>query len=73
MRCAVIVFPGTSGDIDCYHVLKEILGQPTEYVFHKDKFSPEDFDLIVIPGGSAHGDYLDPELLQNILRLCVQY
>ena len=75
MRCAVIVFPGTSGDIDCDHVLKEILGQPTEYVFHKDKFSPEDFDLIVIPGGSAHGDYLRPgaiakhsEVMRSILK-----
>ena len=26
---------GTSGDGDCYHICKNILGQPTEYVFHK--------------------------------------
>ncbi|MGB9841049.1 phosphoribosylformylglycinamidine synthase subunit PurQ [Thermovenabulum sp.] len=58
MRCAVIVFPGSNCDLDCYHVLKDVMGQNTEYVFHKEKFSPEDFDLIVLPGGFSYGDYL---------------
>jgi len=58
MRCAVIVFPGSNCDADCYHVLTEVLGQPAEYVFHKEKFSPYDFDLVVLPGGFSYGDYL---------------
>ncbi|MDI3481735.1 MAG: phosphoribosylformylglycinamidine synthase subunit PurQ / glutaminase [Tepidanaerobacteraceae bacterium] len=58
MKCAVIMFPGSNCDIDCYHVLSEVMGQPTEYVFHKEKFSPGDFDLIVLPGGFSYGDYL---------------
>ena len=45
MRCAVIKFAGTSGDGDCYHICKNILGQPTEYVFHKKTFAPQDFEI----------------------------
>ncbi len=63
MRCAVIKFAGTSGDGDCYHICKNILGQPTEYVFHKKTFAPQDFDLIILPGGASHGDYLRPGAL----------
>ncbi|WP_422448064.1 phosphoribosylformylglycinamidine synthase subunit PurQ [Thermoanaerobacterium sp. DL9XJH110] len=58
MRCAVIVFPGSNCDVDCYHACRNVLGQPTEYVFHKERFSPGDFDLIVLPGGFSYGDYL---------------
>ncbi|KXG78715.1 Phosphoribosylformylglycinamidine synthase subunit PurQ [Fervidicola ferrireducens] len=58
MRCAVIVFPGSNCDVDCFHVWKDVLGQPTEYVFHKERFSAEDFDLIILPGGFSYGDYL---------------
>ncbi|ADL08252.1 phosphoribosylformylglycinamidine synthase subunit PurQ [Thermosediminibacter oceani] len=58
MKCAVIVFPGSNCDIDCYHVWRNVLGQPAEYVFHKDRFSPDDFDLIILPGGFSYGDYL---------------
>ena len=35
MKCAVIKFAGTSGDGDCYHVLKDVLGQSVEYIFIK--------------------------------------
>ncbi len=63
MRCAVISFAGTSGDDDCYNVCKNILGQSTEYVFHKQTFKPQDFDLIILPGGASHGDYLRPGAL----------
>jgi len=58
MRCAVIVFPGSNCDVDCFYVLRDVLGQNTDYVFHKEKFSPNDFDLIVLPGGFSYGDYL---------------
>lgn len=58
MKSAIIVFPGSNCDGDCFHVLSEVLGQPAEYVFHKEKFSAGDFDLIVLPGGFSYGDYL---------------
>lgn len=63
MKCAVIQFAGSSGDSDCYHVCKNILQKPVEYVFYKESFAPEDFDLIILPGGASHGDYLRPGAL----------
>jgi phosphoribosylformylglycinamidine synthase I len=57
MKCAVVVFPGSNFE-DYYNVCKDVMGQQTECVFHKDNFSSNDFDLIVLPGGSTYGDYL---------------
>ena len=57
MRFAVIVFPGTWSDGDCYYVLDGILGQPTDYVWHRQAdLSP--YDCIILPGGFSYGDYL---------------
>jgi phosphoribosylformylglycinamidine synthase len=59
MRFGIVVFPGTWSDGDCYHVLKDVLGQDVEYLWHQD--SPnlaEQFDCIVLPGGFSYGDYL---------------
>ena len=41
MKCAVIKFAGTSGDGDCYHVLKDVLGQSVEYIFIKKHLVPK--------------------------------
>ena len=57
MKAAVIRFPGSNCDQDCYHVLKDTFGVDTHYVWHKDS-SLEAFDLIVLPGGFSYGDYL---------------
>jgi len=57
MKAAVIRFPGSNCDQDCYHVLKNDFGLETEYVWHKEA-SVEQFDLIVLPGGFSYGDYL---------------
>ncbi|MGI6425275.1 MAG: phosphoribosylformylglycinamidine synthase subunit PurQ [Tepidanaerobacteraceae bacterium] len=69
MKCAVIKFAGTSGDGDCYHVLKDVLGQSVEYIFHKETFGPEDFDLVVLPGGASHGDNLRPGALASLSKV----
>ncbi len=58
MRSAVVVFPGSNCDSDTYHVLKNVVGFDCQYVFHKEEFSPHEFDLIVLPGGFSYGDYL---------------
>lgn len=58
MRSAVIVFPGSNCDSDAYHVLKDIMGFECHYVFHKEQFTPNEFDFIVLPGGFSYGDYL---------------
>lgn len=57
MRFAIVVFPGTWSDHDCYHAVRTVLGEPAEYVWHRDS-SLDGFDCVVLPGGFAHGDYL---------------
>lgn len=57
MKFAVVVFPGSNCDVDCFHVAKEVMGQPTEYVWH----GSEDLagaDCVLLPGGFSYGDYL---------------
>ena len=51
------VFPGTWSDIDCFHVIDNVLDQPVEYVWHKDT-DLTGFDCIILPGGFSYGDYL---------------
>ncbi len=57
MKFAIIVFPGSNCDHDCYHVVKHVMGQEAEYVWHKD-CSLEGFDCVILPGGFSYGDYL---------------
>jgi len=57
MKFAIIQFPGSNCDQDCYHVLANVFRQPTRYVWHKDT-SLGDADCVVVPGGFSYGDYL---------------
>jgi phosphoribosylformylglycinamidine synthase I len=57
MKFAVIVFPGSNCDHDAYHAVKHVLGQDAEFVWHKDA-SVASADVVILPGGFAHGDYL---------------
>ena len=57
MRFGVVVFPGTWSDVDCYHVLDEVLGQEVSYVWHKET-DLSSYDCVVLPGGFSYGDYL---------------
>ena len=57
MKAAVVVFPGSNCDHDCYHVLKHVMGIDTEFVWHKNT-SLQGADLVVLPGGFSYGDYL---------------
>jgi phosphoribosylformylglycinamidine synthase I len=57
MRWAVIQFPGSNCDQDAFHVLKNVLAQEVEYVWHKDT-SLSGADAVVVPGGFSYGDYL---------------
>ena len=57
MKFAVVVFPGSNCDHDAYHVAKDVLGQDAEMVWHKET-SLAGADVVVLPGGFAHGDYL---------------
>ncbi len=57
MRFGVVVFPGSNCDHDCFYVVKDILRQTVEYIWHKDT-RLNDFDCIILPGGFSYGDYL---------------
>jgi len=57
VKFGVIVFPGSNCDQDCFYVVKDILRQPVEYVWHKDT-KLDDFDCLILPGGFSYGDYL---------------
>jgi phosphoribosylformylglycinamidine synthase subunit PurQ / glutaminase len=57
IRFAVVVFPGSNCDHDTYHAATHVLGQQAECIWHKDT-SLKGADVVVIPGGFAHGDYL---------------
>lgn len=57
MKFAVVVFPGSNCDHDAYHAAKHVLGAEAEFVWHKET-SLKGADVVVLPGGFAHGDYL---------------
>jgi len=57
MKFGVVVFPGSNCDADCYHVIKDVLGQEVEYIWHKET-AVSGFDALILPGGFSYGDYL---------------
>jgi phosphoribosylformylglycinamidine synthase len=57
MNFAIVVFPGSNCDHDAYHAVKHVLGQEAHFVWHKDP-SLGAADVVILPGGFAHGDYL---------------
>lgn len=57
MKAAVVVFPGSNCDSDCWHVLNDVMKTKVEYVWHKESSLP-DVDLMILPGGFSYGDYL---------------
>ena len=57
MKFGIVVFPGSNCDHDAYHAAKHVLGQEAEFVWHKET-DLWGADVVVLPGGFAHGDYL---------------
>jgi len=57
MKFGVVVFPGSNCDQDCVHVLKDVLRQPVEALWHQDA-SLRGCEAVVLPGGFSYGDYL---------------
>jgi len=57
MKFAIVTFPGSNCDQDAYHAARDVLGEEAEYLWHKDT-DLKGADVIVLPGGFAHGDYL---------------
>ncbi|MHC5267981.1 phosphoribosylformylglycinamidine synthase subunit PurQ [Enterococcus sp. LJL98] len=57
MKFAIVVFPGSSGDLDLLWAIQEIIGEKAAYVRH-DATSLAGFDGVILPGGASYGDYL---------------
>jgi len=57
MKFGVVIFPGSNCDYDTYFVLKDVLGQDTRFLWHKDH-DLQGVDCVVLPGGFSYGDYL---------------
>lgn len=57
MKAAVITFPGSNCDRDL-RVAFEQAGFEVARVWHKDTDLPEGVDVVGVPGGFSHGDYL---------------
>ncbi len=59
MKFGVVVFPGSNCDHDAYHVISKVIGQPVDFVWHRQTHL-NGFDAIILPGGFSYGDYLRP-------------
>ncbi len=57
MKFGVIMFPGSNCDHDAYHVVSKHIGQPVQFIWHKET-DLSSFDAVIIPGGFSYGDYL---------------
>lgn len=57
MKFGVIVFPGSNCDHDAYHVISKHVGQPVEFIWHRQT-DLDGFDVVIVPGGFSYGDYL---------------
>lgn len=57
MKFGVIVFPGSNCDHDAYHVISKHVGQPVDFIWHRDT-DLTGYDAVIIPGGFSYGDYL---------------
>ena len=57
MKFGVVTFPGSNCDQDMIYVLKNLLGQQVETLWHKDT-SIKNVDMVILPGGFSYGDYL---------------
>ena len=65
MRFGIVVFPGTWSETDCYYVVKDVLGQDADYVWHhQDNLAG--YDCVILPGGFSYGDYLRPGAMARV-------
>ncbi len=57
MRAAIVVFPGINRERDMAIALERATGHKPRLVWHKET-ALDGIDLVVLPGGFSHGDYL---------------
>ena len=57
MKFGIVVFPGSNCDHDAYHVISKQVGQPVDFIWHRDT-NLSSYDAVIIPGGFSYGEYL---------------
>lgn len=57
MRFGVVQFPGSNCDQDAYYAVRDVLGEPVDYIWHQEK-DISGLDCVILPGGFSYGDYL---------------
>ena len=57
MRAGIVVFPGTNRERDMAIALRRATGRAPQMLWHGETALPP-LDLVVLPGGFSHGDYL---------------
>jgi len=57
MKFGVVMFPGSNCDHDTYHVISKVIGQPVDFLWHRQN-TVSDCDAVILPGGFSYGDYL---------------
>ena len=57
MRFGIVVFPGTWSDTDCHYVVRDLLRQEADYVWHQEEDLSQ-YQCMILPGGFSYGDYL---------------
>jgi phosphoribosylformylglycinamidine synthase len=57
MRAAVVTFPGSNCDYDCYKALQLFPRAEPRFVWHRER-SLGEVDVVFLPGGFSYGDYL---------------
>ncbi|MGH7447232.1 MAG: phosphoribosylformylglycinamidine synthase subunit PurQ [Longimicrobiales bacterium] len=57
MRAAIVTFPGSNCDYDCFKAVTDVLGEAARFVWHREEHVG-DCDLVILPGGFSYGDYL---------------
>lgn len=57
MRVAIITFPGSNCDYDCYKALTDVMGVEAHYLWHREEKLGAP-DAVILPGGFSYGDYL---------------
>ena len=50
MKFGVIVFPGSNCDHDAYHVISKHVGQPVDFIWHRET-DLSSYDAVILPGG----------------------
>lgn len=58
LQAAIVIFPGTNRERDVAIALERATGHRPAMLWHRETALPAGVDLLVLPGGFSHGDYL---------------